>query len=54
MLPSRNTVIFAEGACEARSRSEKEAILDIDLSSRLDLGSVALATNITVFMEVST
>ena len=26
VLPSINTVIFAEGACEARSRSEKEAM----------------------------
>jgi len=27
---------------------------DIDSSSRLDLGSVALPTNVTVFMKVST
>ncbi len=28
--------------------------LDIDSSSRLDLGSVALPTNVTIFMKVST
>jgi len=29
-------------------------VSDIDSSSRLDLGSVALPTNVTVFMKVST
>jgi len=46
VLPFINTVTFADGACEARSRREEE--------SRLDLGSVALPTNVTVFMKVST
>jgi len=41
-----NTVTFADGAYEARSRREEEP--------RLDLGSVALPTNVTVFMKVST
>ncbi len=40
VLPFINTVTFADGACEARSR--------------LDLGSVALPTNVTAFMKVST
>ncbi len=35
-----NTVMFADGACEARSR--------------LDLGSVAFPTNVTVLMKRST
>ncbi len=45
VLPFINTVTFADGACEARSRREEE--------SRLNLGSVALPTNVIVFMEVS-
>ncbi len=47
VLPFINKVTFADGACEARSRREEE-------SMRLDLGSVALPTNVIVFMKVST
>ena len=36
---------FADGACEGRSRREEE-------SMRLDLGSVALPTKVTVLMKV--
>ena len=55
VLPFINTVTFADGAGRAHLFvAPPRRCPCIDSSSRLDLGSVALPTNVTVFMKVST
>ncbi len=54
VLPFINTVTFADGACEARSRSKEEAMQGHRLVVTPRPGLRPAPTNVTIFMKGST